>query len=65
MTDPFSAKRLTIAAISSLPENASMEHVIERLYLTKQIRKGLDDIDAGRVVPHEEVEREFATRRGD
>ncbi len=47
----------------NLPDNATIEDVIERLYLLHKIEQGLADADAGRVIPHEEVERQMRAKR--
>jgi predicted transcriptional regulator len=47
------AKRL----IDELPENATWEQLVETLELQRAVQEGVDDLDAGRVLSHEEVRR--------
>ena len=45
------AKRL----IDQLPETASWDDVMYEVYVRQAIEQGRADIEAGRVVPHDEV----------
>ena len=42
-----------------LPEDATWSEVLYRIVVRQKIEEGLDDIRAGRVVPHDEVFREL------
>lgn len=53
-------KELVRRALDNLPDDATMPDVIERLRYLHAIQRGLDDLDAGRTIPHEEVKRHFA-----
>lgn len=46
---------MAIKTIQELPDSATWEDIEERVCLLAAIEKGLDDIKAGRVVPHHEV----------
>ena len=48
-------KQDVINTISSLPENASMEDIMYRLYVLHEHKKALRDIDAGRVYSTDDV----------
>lgn len=50
-------KRAAIEIISCLPEDATLEDMIEALQLLAAIRRGRDDIAAGRVKTQEEVKQ--------
>lgn len=49
------AKQLALRALEQLPEDATLEDAMERLYLLEKIERGRADVQAGRVVSHEEV----------
>lgn len=51
-----------VRAVASLPEDATVEDAIERLLLLSAIEQGLNDVRAGRTVPHAEVVREMEER---
>ena len=61
MAEP-SPKQLALQAVEQLPEDATLEDAMERLYLLEKIERGRADVAAGRVVAHEEVERRFGIR---
>ena len=55
----MSDKQTVLEAVSKLPESAKLEDILANLTLLAKIREGTADADAGRVVPHEQVKREF------
>jgi predicted transcriptional regulator len=54
-------KTVAIEMIANLPENASMEEIAEELQIMAAIRKGKEDVQAGRTKSHAEVEKIFQT----
>ena len=56
---PAPAKQLLRDAVEQVPDDATVEDVMERLYFLAKVARGLDAADRGDVVPHEDVEREF------
>ena len=58
MTDD-SPKELARRAVEQLPDDATLEDAMERLYLLEKVARGRADIRAGRTVVHEEVVRRF------
>ncbi len=57
----MSDKQLALDSIQRLPEDASLDIIRERLEFLAGIRKGLDQIERGETVSHEEVNRQLAT----
>ena len=53
MTD----KQAALETINKLPEDASMDEIAEELQILAGIRKGKEDIKAGRMKTHVEVEQ--------
>jgi len=53
------AKQLLREAVEQVPDDASVEDVMERLYFLAKVARGIDAADHGELVSHEEVEREF------
>ncbi len=43
--------------LEQLPEEATLEEVQYRLYVRQKIEQGLADVEAGRVISHDEVKR--------
>jgi predicted transcriptional regulator len=51
----MSPKELAIQSIRDLPESATWADIEERVRFLAGIDKGLEDIRAGRLIPHEDV----------
>jgi predicted transcriptional regulator len=58
MSEP-SAKQRVLEAVARLPEDATIEDAMERLYFLAKVERGLTDAEAGRTVPHDEVRARF------
>jgi predicted transcriptional regulator len=54
-------KARAIEALRTLPDDATIQDAIERLCFIAKIEAGLQDSDSGRVVPHEEIKKQFLT----
>ncbi len=54
-----SIKQEAIKAITSLPDTATMEDIMYRLYVIDKVHEGLDDVRNGRVITSEELEKEI------
>lgn len=50
-----SAKKLLRETLDKLPDDATLEEVIERLLFLAEIEQGIADADAGRMISHEEA----------
>ena len=57
----MSDKQLALETISQLPDNTPMEEISRRLEFLAGVRKGLDQIECGETVSHEEVKRQLAS----
>ena len=53
------AKQLLREAVDHVPEDATIEDVMERLYFLAKLARGLEAADRGEVISHGDVEREF------
>jgi predicted transcriptional regulator len=49
------AKEETIKTISRLPDEASWDEIMYKIYVKREIEDGLKAADEGRTVSHEEV----------
>ncbi|MFQ5853560.1 MAG: hypothetical protein ACE5JU_23630 [Candidatus Binatia bacterium] len=54
------AKEEVRRILDSLPDDATLEDIQYRIYVRQAIAAGLRDVDQGRVVSQEEVERRMA-----
>lgn len=51
------AKQLLREAVERLPNDATVEDAMDRLYFLSKVARGLDAADRGDVLPHEEARR--------
>lgn len=54
-----STKQKVLELVEQLPPEATLDDMMERLYLLTKVERGVDQLAAGRTIPHEEVKRRF------
>lgn len=54
---PAAAKQLLRDAVERLPEDATVEDAMDRLYFLAKVARGLEAVDRGDVIPHAEAHR--------
>ncbi len=52
-------KQKVLEALEQLPADASFDDVMEQIYFLSKIERGLEQLDRGEVVSHDEVKRRF------
>jgi len=57
MTD----KEIVLETIRALPDDCSLEEISERIEFMAAVQKGLDQLDRGEGIPHDEVKRQLAS----
>jgi predicted transcriptional regulator len=55
--DQTKARDRAMEAIRQMPEDATVEDVMERLYFLAKVEEGTRQADAGQTVSHEEAKR--------
>ena len=53
-------KEQVIQMIQNLPEDVTVDDVMAELYFRLQVDAGLKELDEGKGIPHEEVEKRMA-----
>lgn len=53
-------KEAVYKLLDTLPDNTTIEDIQYHLYVLQKIQTGQDAVDAGEIIPHEEVMRELA-----
>lgn len=53
------SKQEVLELVQGLPEEASLEDIQYHLYVLQKVRKGLEDVEKGRVVSQEEMKKRF------
>ena len=54
-------KQLVLNAINDLPDDAPLSDIVERVEFLAAVQKGLDQLDQGQGIPHDEVKRQLAS----
>lgn len=54
------AKAQVQEILETLPEDVSLEDIQYHIYVRQKIQQGIDDVDAGRVIGHDEVRQRLA-----
>jgi predicted transcriptional regulator len=52
-------KQRALEAVQALPDAATFEDVMDRLYFLSKIERGLAEADAGKLIPHEQVKARY------
>ena len=52
-------KSETIRAIQDLPDDATVEHAMERLYFLAKVERGLEQSESGETISHDEIKARF------
>ena len=55
----MTTKQKVIRAVQTLPQNASFEDAMERLFFLAKIEKGLQQADSGQTIAHKEVKQKM------
>ena len=54
-------KEIVLETIRALPDDCSLEEIAERIEFMAAVQKGLDQLDRGASIPHDEVKRQLAS----
>lgn len=63
-TDRENPRDFFVRALQELPATANLDQIEDRFWFLMKISRGLEDVDAGRTIPHEEVVRYFQEKYG-
>ena len=53
-------REIVLETIPALPDDCSLEEIVERIEFMAAVQKGLDQLDRGEGIPHDEVKRQLA-----
>ena len=48
-------------AVRELPDNCSIDEIADRIEFLAAVQKGLDELDRGEGIPHQEIKRQLAS----
>jgi hypothetical protein len=58
--DMITTKEQVIELVKAMPDDATVDDVLEEIYFKLQVDQGMAELDRGESIPHEEVERRLA-----
>lgn len=53
-------KEKVIELIKALPDDITVDDIVEKLYFKSQVDEGLAQLDRGEAIPHEDVEKRMS-----
>ena len=53
-------KKEVLKMIQSLPDEVTIDDIMAELYFKSKVDAGLEELDEGKGIPHEEVEKRMA-----
>jgi predicted transcriptional regulator len=56
-----STKDVILESLQQLPANATLEDAMEQLYFLGKVERGLEQSEAGLLIPHDEVKKRFSS----
>ena len=54
-------KEIVLETIRALPDDCSLEEIAERIEFMAAVQKGLDQLDRGEGIPHDDIKRQMAS----
>jgi len=54
-------KEIVLETIRALPDNCSLDEIAERIEFMAAVQKGLNQLDNGEEIPHDEVKKQLAS----
>jgi predicted transcriptional regulator len=54
-------KEIVLETIRALPDNCSLDEIAERIEFMAAVQKGLDQLERGEGIPHDEVKKQLAS----
>jgi predicted transcriptional regulator len=58
-----SAKEAVVAIVQDRPDDSSYDDIVRELVFNRMVERGLADVDAGRTISDEEMERSIESWR--
>ena len=61
---PQTVKEQVLRAVEDPPQDTTFEQAMERIYFLARVERGLAQADAGELIDHAEIRREFGAADG-
>jgi hypothetical protein len=54
-------KEMVLKAVRELPDDCSIDDIADRIRFLATVQKGLDQLDDGEGIPHDEIRKQLAS----
>jgi predicted transcriptional regulator len=54
-------KEMALEAVRELPDDCSLDEIADRIEFMAAVQKGLDQLDRGEGIPHDEIRKQLAS----
>jgi predicted transcriptional regulator len=54
-------KEMVLEAVRELPDDCSIDEIADHIEFLAAVQKGLDQLDRGEGIPHEEIKKQLAS----
>ena len=54
-------KEIVLKTVRELPDDRSIDETVDRIEFLAAVRKGLDQLDRGEGIPHDEIKKQLAS----
>ena len=54
-------KEIVLETIRALPDDCTLDEIAERIKFMAAVQKGLDELDRGDGIPHDEIKKQLAS----
>ena len=54
-------KEMVLKTVRELPDDCSIDEIADRIEFLAAVHKGLDQLDGGEGIPHEEIKKQLAS----
>ena len=52
---------MVLKTVRALPDDSSIDEIADRIEFLAAVQKGLDELDRGEGIPHEEIKKQLAS----
>jgi len=56
----MSEKEMVLEMIQTLPDSVSIDDILEEILFRIDVQKGIEELDAGKGIPHDEIVKRFS-----
>jgi len=54
-------KEIVLQTVRNLPDDCSIDEIADRIAFLAAVQKGLDQLDGGEGIPHDEIKKQLAS----